>query len=144
MSGDPAEQNYTASLQDELSISDTLQAKATTYPQMLLTTARKLIDAGEYGIAVVVAHMASEIATERVLSATFSAKGIQYLEESVMEFLNGYNLANNRIRNLYVSLTGKEVHKARFWPKFKESAERPKRHYSQRQDCGQSRGRGVV
>jgi hypothetical protein len=102
----------------------TLQLEAAAYPGKLLSVARSLIDQGQPSIAVVVAHMACEVATERKLSEAFSAKGLQYLEESVTDLLNGYNLSNEKNRKLYVSLTGDEVHKAGFWSKFKESATR--------------------
>jgi hypothetical protein len=105
-----------------VSSSVTVQATVITYPQKLLTLARRLIDDGEFGIAVVVAHMACEIATERCLTEAFAAKGIPDLEDSVTELFSGYNLANNRIRKLYTALTGDEVEKAPFWQKFKESA----------------------
>jgi hypothetical protein len=95
-----------------------------TYPQRLLALARKLIDDDEFAIAVVVAHIACEIAAERSLSEAFVAKGIPYLEDAVTEFLNGYNLANDKIRKLYTALTGVEVEKTTFWPQFKESASR--------------------
>jgi hypothetical protein len=102
----------------------TVDATVITYPQKLLTLARRLIDDGEFGIAVVVAHMACEIATERTLTEAFVSKGIPYLEDSVTDLFSGYNLANNRIRKLYTALTGDEVEKAPFWQKFKLSAER--------------------
>ena len=61
----------------------TLGAVVITYPQKLLSLARKLIDDnGEFGIAIVVAHMACEIATERTMSEAFAAKGVSYLEIS--------------------------------------------------------------
>src|SRR6266404_1384109 len=52
-----------------------------TYPQRLLALARKLIDDGEFGVAVVVAHIACEIAVERSLSEAFAAKGQARLED---------------------------------------------------------------
>jgi len=80
-------------------------------PGILLKLARSLVSEGEdrYGIAVVVAHMACEIATERLLSNTLSQKGLDYLKEAVMESINGYNLANPKIRRLYTALTGDDV-----------------------------------
>jgi hypothetical protein len=44
------------------------------YPRKLLMVARKLIDEGEYGIAVIVAHMACEIAAGRSLAEAFVAR----------------------------------------------------------------------
>lgn len=95
-----------------------------TYPEALLTTAERLISEGQFSIAVVVAHMACEISTERSLSRAFTANGIGHLEESVEDLLPGYNLANDRVRNLYNAVTGREVHKQPFWQTFKESATR--------------------
>jgi len=99
----------------------------TTYPEALLTTAQRLIADGEFSIAVVVAHMACEISAERALSRAFAAKGIGYLEESVEDLLPGYNLANDRVRNLYNTVTGNEIQKQSFWQAFKESATRRNR-----------------
>src|ERR1700692_3665841 len=47
----------------------TADLSVTTYPQMLLSTADDLCRSGQFGISVVVAHMACEIAAERSLSA---------------------------------------------------------------------------
>ena len=109
-----------------MSISSSMSADATlvTYPQRLLALAQKLIDDGELGIAIVVAHMACEVAVERTMSEAYVTKHISYLEDAVSEFHSGYNLANNRLRKLYTALTGDEVEKASFWGKFKASAVR--------------------
>ena len=104
-----------------------VQADVVTYPQNLLTVARSLIDQGQFSISVIVAHMACEVATERSLSDAFAAKGIQNLEEAILEFLNGYNLANDRIRTLYTALTGDNIQSQPFWQAFKNSANRRNR-----------------
>jgi len=103
-----------------------VELKGVPYHQSLMTEARRLIDEGQFNLAVIVVHMACEIATEQKLSEAFTTKELQYLQEPVMDFLNGYNLAapHNKTRNLYVSLTGDEVHKCQFWSKFKKSATR--------------------
>jgi hypothetical protein len=54
----------------------------------------------------------------------FKAKGIDYLEQPVDDLLPGYNLANERVRNLYNAVTGDEIQKQTFWQQFKESATR--------------------
>jgi hypothetical protein len=97
-----------------------------TYPKQLLNLAQSLIDQGEgrYGIAVVVAHMACEIATERSLSIAFAHKDVEYLRDAVTDLLNGYNLANKRIRKLYTALTGDKIQNEAFWHVFKKSSER--------------------
>jgi hypothetical protein len=99
-------------------------ATVNTYPQRLLKLTEKLIDDGEFSIAVVVAHMACEVATERSLAEAFVNRGIQHLEDSVSEFLNGYNLGNERLRKFYMALTGDQVQNTTFWQAFKESATR--------------------
>jgi hypothetical protein len=100
-----------------------------TYPQDLLTMARKCLDEGKFGLAVVVCHVACEVATARSLSAAFaraaSARGIAGVGEAVEAFLtslNGYNLATKRNRNLYTALTGDQIAQQPFWEKFKASA----------------------
>lgn len=98
-----------------------------TYPQKLLATCKGFIEGGQYGISVVVAHMACEVATERTLSGAFASKGIQHLEGPVLDFLNGYSLANDRNRKLYTALTGDHIEQQSFWQAFKESAARRNR-----------------
>lgn len=95
-----------------------------TYPQSLLSAAKGLIDNAQFSISVVVSHMACEIATERTLSESFAKKGIQYLEEPVGEFLNGYNITNYRIRSLYTALTRDEIQNQPFWEKLMKSSTR--------------------
>jgi hypothetical protein len=68
--------------------------------------------------------MACEVAAERSLSAAFAAKGLQYIEEPIVDLLNGYNLANDKNRKLYTALTGNAIEKEAFWKAFKESATR--------------------
>lgn len=102
----------------------TAELSVTTYPQTLLSTAGDLLQRKQFGISVVVAHMACEVATERALSASFQAKEIDYLEEPVLGFLNGYNLAIDRNRKLYTALTDDVIQEQSFWQAFKESATR--------------------
>jgi predicted RNA-binding Zn-ribbon protein involved in translation (DUF1610 family) len=99
-----------------------LTARLIPYPEKLLTTAQGLIATGEFSIAVIVAHMACEISTERALSRTFAAKGIAYLADAIDEFLSGYNLANQRLLKLYNAVTGDQIQKQSFWEDFLASA----------------------
>jgi hypothetical protein len=100
----------------------TVSATVTTYPEVLLSVARSLIDASQHSVAVVVAHMACEVATERALGAAFAKRGLQDLEEAIGELLNGYNLANDKNTKLYNALTGQSIEQEAFWPEFKKSA----------------------
>ena len=98
-----------------------------SYPQILLSIARFLLDKNDdklCGIATIMMHVACEIAIERTLSDSFARKGFRSLEESVAGVLNGYNLADDKVRNLYTSLTGDEIQEQPFWDDFILSAKR--------------------
>jgi hypothetical protein len=108
-----------------------------TYPQRLVRVAKDLMGKKEFSIAVVVLHMAAEIAVEQRLSEAFRRRGITDLEEPIGEFLNGYNLGNDRIRRLFVSVTGDQVHNQPFWHGFKDSATRRNRIVHEGRTIGQ-------
>jgi len=98
-----------------------------TYPQVLLSIARFLLAKNDdklCGLATILAHLACEVAIERSLSDSFSRKGIQSLEETVADVLNGYNLANDKVWNLYSTLTGDEIQEQPFRTTFLRSAKR--------------------
>jgi hypothetical protein len=96
----------------------------TPYAETLLVKSRELIDRRDFSIAVVVAHMACEIAAERALSRDFETKGIGYLKDATLSLLNGYNLRNERFRSLFNAVTGSEIQKQSFWEAFEASAKR--------------------
>ncbi len=98
-----------------------------SYPQILLGIARFLLGKNDdkvCGLATIMAHLACEISTERFLSESFARKGIQSLEETVVDALNGYNLSNDKVWKLYTSLTGDEIQEKPFWGSFLRSAKR--------------------
>jgi DNA-directed RNA polymerase subunit RPC12/RpoP len=109
---------------DGIGLSSITDVVLITYPQSLLNLAKIFIDQGHFSIALIVAHMACEIASERAISAAFAARGISDLEEPVESFLNGYNLGNPRIRQLYTALTRDEIEKNPFWEEFQVSGDR--------------------
>jgi hypothetical protein len=95
-----------------------------SYPQELMYLAHRLIGESQPSLAVIVVHMACEIATERALSDAFDAREAQYLKDWVMDLRLGYNLANPRVWRLYTALTGDQVQQqVAFWLKFKTSAD---------------------
>jgi hypothetical protein len=82
-------------------------------------------DTAPFSVLPLVGRQAEEYPRPREsLSLAFLTKGIPDLEDPVMEFVNGHNLATKKIRKLCRALTGDEVQKTVFWPKFKESAAR--------------------
>lgn len=66
--------------------------------------------------------MACETVFERAFSQLFQFQKIEFLEDSVEQFFPSYNLSNDRVRGVYVSLSGNEIHKLEFWAKYKEFA----------------------
>lgn len=98
------------------------QISITTYPKRLLSFASDLVRQEEYSIAVVVAHMACEVAVERVVSVAMVDKGLDFLKKAGISLLNGYSLANRSNLKLYVALTGDTINKAEFWEEFMASA----------------------
>jgi hypothetical protein len=103
----------------------TATAEVIGYPRQLLAQAKTLIDQQHYGMAVVVAHIACEVATERRLAEAFAAKGIgHHLEGAVMKLLNGYNLSHDNNREFYTAFTDNKIQQARWWSDFRASAKR--------------------
>lgn len=91
------------------------------YHRTLLDTADNLLTR-EPAVALVTAHMACEIYVEQLISAAFRKRSIVDLEDPITVFFPSNNLANERLRNIYVALTRDRIHEAPFWAKFKESA----------------------
>ena len=98
-----------------------------TYPQILMSIAKFLLGKNDdklCGLATIVAHLACEVAIERSLSDAFARRGIQSFEDPVVDILNGYNIANDKVRKLFTSLTGDEFEEQPFWGNFIGSAKR--------------------
>jgi hypothetical protein len=91
-----------------------------TYPQRLLRLARRLIDEGEFGISIVVGHVACSVATQRTMED--AAQGKPECQKKVSDC--GYSLNRLNVRKLYAELTGEDIEGAPFWRQFKASADR--------------------
>ncbi len=89
------------------------------YPRELLESAKEMVLRGRHEIAVVTAQMACEICTERVLRTYFRCKNVTFLENAIEELLPSYNLANEKVRRVYVALTGDTIHQQYFWSEYK-------------------------
>jgi hypothetical protein len=134
-SGDPADRKpcpncgsikraFSVQLAEELRATGSFTVVLISYPDKLLETAKRLFSEGEWSIAVVVAHMACEVAVERTLSQAFKSRGIENLEDAVTGMMSGYNLGNEKNCKLFIDLTGKAIKSEAFWQKFAESATR--------------------
>jgi hypothetical protein len=94
---------------------------------VLLETTRHLAEGarpGDCEVAVAAAQMAIEIQTERALGALFEIRDLQFVEDSVTDLISTYSLNNDRVRNLYESLSGDDIVQAPFWQRFKDHAKR--------------------
>jgi hypothetical protein len=103
--------------------SETLPTEnARTYPGQLMNLAADLIKEKRYPLAVIVVHMACEIAVERAIWEALDARGAQYTKED--RFL-GYNLKQQKVRKLYKDATGDNVPSSvgtKTWKAFKTSS----------------------
>ncbi len=115
---------HTGAANDIVKFTERLDATVTTYPQRLLDVAKGLIGTEEYSIAVVVAHIACEVAVDRAFTKAFAAKGIDYLEESIGAYFSGSAFSQDKNRKLYTALTGDEIQKEPFWEPFTRSVKR--------------------
>jgi phage FluMu protein Com len=114
-----------AHMSGHVSMNFTATGRVMQYSELLLETAKGLIASGEPSIATVVIHMACEVAVERVLSQAFNSRRITGdLEEAISAMFPSYNLSNDRIRDLFNALHGREIQNESFWPAFKQSATR--------------------
>ena len=89
------------------------------YPAQLLEAAAEMANRGRYEVSVVTAQMACEICTEQVLRSYFASSGAGFLEGAVDDLLPSYNLANEKVRNVYVALTQDQIHQQFFWAEYK-------------------------
>lgn len=93
-----------------------------TYPRQLLDTAQKLIDGGQFSIAIITSHMAAEIAADRCCDAAYKARGLGTLGDAIDGLLNGHNLGNDKILEFFNVLTGLKVQQEPFWCSFKNAS----------------------
>lgn len=116
--------NFALTATVEVHASATARLDVIPYPQRLLESATAFIEAQQYGIAVVVAHTACEIAMERKLSELILSKGIDYLQDWIARGFNGYNPSSDRVLSLYETLTGDRMQQQPFWQSFRASVAR--------------------
>jgi len=79
-------------------------------------TAKKLRDDGHHAAAIVTAQTACEVCTELVLTDVLRTRGVERLTKPLDDLLPRYNLANDKVRNLYVALSSDRIQDQPFWP----------------------------
>jgi hypothetical protein len=81
----------------------------------VIRTAEALIASGYYMSALPILQTACELLTEFVIVATLSESGFNHIREPLDELIPNYNLANERVRKLYVALTKDRIQNQTFW-----------------------------
>lgn len=92
--------------------------------QVLIASARQMIEAGHHAAALITAQTAAEIVFERVIAGAIRRRAIRVLDEPLTAHFRGvYNPQSDRVRKLYVALTGDTVlvHQP-WWPRYVELA----------------------
>ena len=86
-------------------VASPIEVVFTPFEERLLASAKKAIDDGYYGFAVIIAHTACELAAERAMSQAFAASGVGHLKKPVSKLIFSYNLSTKNVRDLYNALT---------------------------------------
>ena len=90
--------------------------------KVLLDTAERLRLDRHHEVAVVTSIMACETAVERAFAHFFDLRKLNDLREPIEAFYSSYNLTNDRLRKLYVALSGDCIQDCPFWARFRLSA----------------------
>jgi len=114
--------DYFLTLTDGVGVADAVTV--VRYEDSLLQLASRLVEQNEYGVAIVVAMMACEVAVQRALSVGFEAKHIEYLEKPILGCMNGYSLLDNRNREFFRAVTGETLRPTPpFWTSYVDAVE---------------------
>lgn len=113
----------------DISVTVSVEADATyrSYAQSFLDTASAWIGGNVrelYSMAVVICHVACEIATDRALEAAFGQLGNKALEVAVRKRIRSNRMGRREVHRLYNALTGRNIENESFWSKYKESIDR--------------------
>jgi len=110
--------SFSVRVSSHIKPSGTVQAEVITYPQALLENAKHLITTKQYNDALVIAHMACEIAAERAFAKALAKKRHKTAKETGVDLPTGYNLADERTREQYTAVTGDNIQDQPFWQGF--------------------------
>lgn len=112
---------FYATASANVSASAHVDAEVISYPDVLLSLSEKLISENQFGVSIVVAHMACEISTERKLTSVANSRGLKDLWDSVKQSMNGYSLGNKKNLAIYRGSSGDSIQQEYFWSDYKNS-----------------------
>ncbi len=110
-----------------VSVSVSADARKISYPQSFLDTAREWIKGDVealHSMAVIICHVARELATDRALSSAFQKLGNAALKQVIRKRIKSNRMGTPETRKLYTSLTGDKIEDQGFWQDYQESIKR--------------------
>jgi hypothetical protein len=86
----------------------------------IFTAAKRLLQAGEFAAAVILAQTACEVLSANFLARLVKMRGIDFLSDWILGTTRrSSNFSNELVRDLYVSLSGDRIHEQSFWQRYK-------------------------
>lgn len=82
---------------------------------------RQIVD-GHADAAIMTAYIACDLMAEGVLTRGFEVKGVPELRDPVLGRASGSVLNNDRLRAIYIAITGDAITSQPFWQDFKAFA----------------------
>ena len=110
-------------INEETMVTDVVNPIVITYPQLLLSLAKELLDTKcltefartPYGLSVISSHMACEVAAARSMREAHKNNGMSEkdISKELEEFF--FSLKGKKSRTTFKKLTGYDVENAHFW-----------------------------
>jgi hypothetical protein len=93
------------------------------YWEQLLALGDDLRAREQHGLVVIVAQMACEVRADQIFDALIAARGLTYLQNWIEVTTNeNSNLGNQKVRDLYVALSGDTIQTQSFWSDYQTHA----------------------
>jgi hypothetical protein len=89
----------------------------------LIESADTWHEQGHYKEAVILAQIALELFTEKVLGHLYHTRHIEYLKPDFEHLLINYNLGNGKVSSLYMTLSGDHINQEPFWKNLTDHVE---------------------
>lgn len=90
------------------------------YYSRLAAAANQFLANDQLAECVIWSVMASEVLTEQVFYEAYWARQLAPLGDAISELFQSYNLANERVRRIYETLTDDKPTATPWWPDFKD------------------------
>ena len=87
------------------------------FHKRILSKANRYLKDGQKETAVVFAQAACEICTEYALTLLFQIKAVEFLAEPLLDIFQVRDIGNDRLRKVYMALSGDRIQQMPFWEK---------------------------